>query len=101
MAMHSIDANRLPLLLQLALVPSARKREPPRRHLRPFPPGVHPMSFRSVFLAVVIAFALILSAFLVNRQRPSCRNGPADGRLRPRVRKVRRVPCAASVLGCP
>jgi hydroxylamine dehydrogenase len=28
------------------------------------------MSFRSVFLAVVIAFALILSAFLVNRQRP-------------------------------
>jgi hydroxylamine dehydrogenase len=29
------------------------------------------MSFRSVFLAVVIAFALILAAFLVNRQRPS------------------------------
>lgn len=29
------------------------------------------MSFRSVFLAVVIAFALILSAFLINRQRPS------------------------------
>ena len=28
------------------------------------------MSFRSVFLAVVIAFALIVSAFLVNRQRP-------------------------------
>src|ERR1700738_1798932 len=29
------------------------------------------MSFRSVFLAVVIAFALILFAFLINRQRPS------------------------------
>jgi multi-heme cytochrome with CxxCH motif len=28
------------------------------------------MSFRSVFLAVVIAFALILSAFLINRARP-------------------------------
>ena len=28
------------------------------------------MSFRSVFVAVVIAFALIVSAFLVNRQRP-------------------------------
>ena len=29
------------------------------------------MSFRSVFLAVVIAFALILSAFLMNRARPN------------------------------
>jgi nitrate/TMAO reductase-like tetraheme cytochrome c subunit len=29
------------------------------------------MSFRSVFVAVVIAFALIVSAFLVNRKRPS------------------------------
>ena len=29
------------------------------------------MSFRSVFLAVVIAFALILAAFLVNRARPN------------------------------
>ena len=29
------------------------------------------MSFRSVFLAVVIAFALIVSAFLINRQRPA------------------------------
>jgi hydroxylamine dehydrogenase len=28
------------------------------------------MSFRLVFLAVVIAFALILAAFLVNRARP-------------------------------
>lgn len=28
------------------------------------------MSFRAVFLAVVIAFALILSAFLINRARP-------------------------------
>ena len=29
------------------------------------------MSFRSVFLAVVIAFALIVGAFLINRARPS------------------------------
>jgi hypothetical protein len=29
------------------------------------------MSFRSAFLAVVIAFALILSGFHINRQRPS------------------------------
>jgi len=29
------------------------------------------MSFRSVFIAVVIAFALILAAFLINRARPS------------------------------
>ena len=29
------------------------------------------MSFRSVFLAVVIAFALILAGFLVNRARPT------------------------------
>jgi hypothetical protein len=29
------------------------------------------MSFRSVFIAVVAAFALIVSAFLVNRARPS------------------------------
>ncbi len=28
------------------------------------------MSFRNVFLAVVIAFALVLAAFLVNRERP-------------------------------
>ena len=34
-------------------------------------PGVHSMSFRSVFLAVVIAFALILGGFLVNRARPA------------------------------
>ena len=29
------------------------------------------MSFRSVFVAVVIAFALVLGAFLMNRARPS------------------------------
>ena len=29
------------------------------------------MTFRSVFLAVVIAFALILGAFLINRARPT------------------------------
>jgi hydroxylamine dehydrogenase len=28
------------------------------------------MSFRPVFVAVVIGFALIIAAFLVNRQRP-------------------------------
>ena len=29
------------------------------------------MSFRSVFIAVVIGFALIVSAFLINRARPA------------------------------
>ena len=29
------------------------------------------MSFRSVFVAIVVGFALILGAFLINRQRPS------------------------------
>ena len=33
------------------------------------------MSFRPVFIAVVIAFALILSAFLVNRARPAVETG--------------------------
>jgi hydroxylamine dehydrogenase len=33
------------------------------------------MSFRSVFLAVVIAFALILAAFLLNRARPKVESG--------------------------
>jgi hydroxylamine dehydrogenase len=28
------------------------------------------MSFRSVFIAVVIGFALVVGAFLINRQRP-------------------------------
>ena len=32
------------------------------------------MSFRSVFIAVVIAFALILGAFLINRARPRVEN---------------------------
>src|SRR3954464_15979736 len=34
------------------------------------PWGHHSMSFRSVFIAVVVAFALIVSAFLINRARP-------------------------------
>jgi len=34
------------------------------------PLGYNLMSFRSVFVACVIAFALILSAFLINRARP-------------------------------
>ena len=42
--------------------------------LPPFPRSLGPMevcmSFRSVFIAVVIAFALILAAFLINRARP-------------------------------
>lgn len=28
------------------------------------------MSFRSVFIAIVIGFALIVSAFMINRRRP-------------------------------
>ena len=41
------------------------------------------MSFRSVFLAVVIAFALILSAFLINRQRTNDGMALAQERLLP------------------
>src|SRR5579871_577128 len=33
-------------------------------------PAGRRMSFRSVFIAVVAAFALIVSAFLINRARP-------------------------------
>jgi hypothetical protein len=29
------------------------------------------MSFRSVFIAIVVGFALIVAAFLINRRRPS------------------------------
>lgn len=36
------------------------------------------MSFRSVFIAVVIAFALILSAFLINRARPKAETEQAS-----------------------
>ena len=57
------------------------------------------MSFRSVFLAVVIAFALILAGFLVNRARPSSRNRAADSRLCPGVGKVRRMSRTAAILG--
>jgi len=38
--------------------------------LSEFLPAGSPMSFRSVFIAVTVAFALILAAFLVNRARP-------------------------------
>ena len=40
------------------------------------------MSFRSVFVAVVIAFALIVSAFLVNRQRPGPNSLRSSGEWR-------------------
>jgi hydroxylamine dehydrogenase len=39
------------------------------------------MSFRSVFIAVVIAFALIISAFLVNRARPGVETGQPSASL--------------------
>ena len=41
------------------------------RTLRDGSTETHRMSFCSVFMAVIIAFALILSAFLGNRARPS------------------------------
>jgi len=39
------------------------------------------MSFRSVFISVVIAFALIVSAFLINRQRPRGETGQPNAAL--------------------
>ena len=39
------------------------------------------MSFRSVFIAIVIAFALIISAFLVNRARPAVESGQPSASL--------------------
>jgi mono/diheme cytochrome c family protein len=39
------------------------------------------MSFRSVFLAVVIAFALVLGAFLINRARPANETGQPSADL--------------------
>jgi len=39
------------------------------------------MSFRSVFVAVVIAFALILAAFLINRARPTSETGQPSADL--------------------
>lgn len=39
------------------------------------------MSFRSVFLAIVIAFAMILAAFLVNRARPAAETGQPTAEL--------------------
>ena len=39
------------------------------------------MSFRSVFLAVVISFGLIVSAFLINRARPKAETAQPSGEL--------------------
>ena len=39
------------------------------------------MAFRSVFMAVTIAFALILAAFLINRARPRVETEQASGEL--------------------
>src|SRR5437867_2300385 len=35
------------------------------------PPDEVPMSFRAVFIALVIGFGLVLAAYLLNRQRPA------------------------------
>jgi len=39
------------------------------------------MSFRPVFISVVIAFALVLAAFLINRARPSVETEQASADL--------------------
>ena len=54
------------------------------------------MSFRPVFIAVVIAFALIVGAFLINRARPRVEIESAIGGVRARHGQVRRVPHSAS-----
>ena len=64
-----VDAGLLASLLEFLHCPAFGWNECARADS--VPQGVHSMSFRSVFLAVVIAFALILGAFLVNRARPA------------------------------
>ena len=59
------------------------------------------MSFRAVFIALVIGFALIVGAFLINRHRPRVETEQPTAALRPRVGEVRGVPSAAAVLGRP
>jgi len=46
------------------------------------------MSFRSIFLAVVIAFALILGAFLLNRARPKVETEQPTAEIRACYRKM-------------
>ena len=50
------------------------------------------MSFRSVFIALVIGFGLVLAGFLVNRQRPADETDQASAEHGPRNRQMRRVP---------
>ena len=39
------------------------------------------MPFRPVFIAIVIGFALVVSAFLINRQRPKADQGQPSAAL--------------------
>ena len=58
------------------------------------------MSFRSVFVAVVIAFGLIVAAFLINRARPKVETQqPSEAGSR--QWQVRRVPCPPAVFSGP
>lgn len=57
------------------------------------------MSFRSVFLAVVIAFALILAAFLINRARPKIETEQPSAEMVRATGKVRRMSRANSIFG--
>jgi hypothetical protein len=58
-------------------------------------------SFRTVFIAVVLAFALIVGAFLVNRARPSAESKQPNAALGPGYGKVRGMPLPAAVQYCP
>src|SRR6202041_2053514 len=55
------------------------------------------MSFRSVFIAVVIAFALIVAAFLINRARPKIETDQPSADLVRASGKMRRVSRAHSI----
>ena len=59
------------------------------------------MSFRSVFIAVVIAFALIVAAFLINRARPKIETDQPSADLVRASGKMRRVSRAHSIFGRP
>ena len=59
------------------------------------------MSFRSVFIAVVIAFALILAAFLINRARPKVETEQPNAELVRATGKCAECHARTAVFGRP
>ena len=50
------------------------------------------MSFRGLFIAVLLSTAMIVSAFMIQSKRPRIEVASADRRSRAGERQVRRVP---------